>query len=260
MSKNKLRIGVYGLTGCAGDQLTILNCEDRLLKLFETVDVRSFLMAKSDNLEEELDIALVEGSVSTRSDEESVINIRQRTGSLVAIGICACFGGIQAVFTEPEEWAKQYEQVYGNRSVSSNAALQSRPVKAFVKVDYYLPGCPIHKEQFLALLSRLALGSTPEFHRAPVCLECKWQENDCLLNKNVLCLGPLTTAGCGAICPTCNLPCVGCWGPFEEANCWSEWNLLLDKDYDRNIIMQKMKSFSGTGFIQFFNTMKKERT
>src|SRR4030042_4746806 len=111
MSKNKLRIGVYGLTGCAGDQLTILNCEDRLLKLFETVDVRSFLMAKSDNLEEELDIALVEGSVSTRSDEESVINIRQRTGSLVAIGICACFGGIQAVFTEPEEWAKQYEQV-----------------------------------------------------------------------------------------------------------------------------------------------------
>ena len=246
MHKEKLKIGIYGLTGCGGNQLLILDCEDRLVEIFNAVVVESFLMAQSGNKEVKLNIAFIEGSVSTEKEIEEIKDIRSRAQSVVAIGICACLGGIQAMSTDPAEWNRHYQEIYGETANPENKPVQSRTIDAYIKVDYYLPGCPIDKQQFYHTFSRLIAGGTPELPRYPVCLECKWHENDCLLNKNVACLGPLTMAGCSAICPSCNLACVGCWGPLGDENRTAEFYLLQDKGFDKDMIARKMKNFSGT--------------
>jgi len=258
-SKEKLKIGIYELTGCAGDALLILDCEQELIDMFKAADIQSFLMAKSDNIDGELDVALVEGSVSTEKEKEELVDIRKRAKTVVAIGTCSCFGGIQAAFLDKKDWEKNFKKVYGDNKMTHNKPLQSKPIDAYIKVDYYLPGCPIGKEQFLSTFNRILRGHPPELYRFPVCVECKWNENDCLLNKGILCLGPITRAGCGSICINHNLPCVGCWGPVEEANLTSEFHLLREKGFDYDFIKKKMADFSGTGMADFLGELKGEK-
>ncbi len=259
MKKDKLKIGIYELTGCAGDALLIIDCEKELVDIFKAADIQSFRMAKSDNIDGELDVALVEGSVSTEKEKREILDIRKRAKTVVAIGICACFGGIQAAFLDEKDWKKHFKEVYGDIKMSHTKPVQSKPIDAYIKVDYYLPGCPIGKEQFLSTFNRLLRGNPPELHRFPVCVECKWNENDCLLNKDIPCLGPVTRAGCGSICINHNVPCVGCWGPVEEANFTSEFHLLLDKGFSKDFILKKMANFSGTGIADFLGNIKGER-
>jgi len=257
MQDNKMKIGIYELTGCAGDALLIVDCEEELIDIFKAADIEAFLMAKSDNDDAcPLDVALVEGSVTTDKEVEELLHIRKRAKVLIAIGICAGLGGMQASFLEEKDWEKNLKAVYGGLEMIQAKALRSKPIDAYVKVDYYLPGCPIGKEQFLATFARLLGGNPPELYRFPVCMECKWHENDCLLNKDILCLGPLTAAGCGSICINHNLPCVGCWGPAEEANRTSEYKLLLEKSYNPALVKSKMANFSGTRIAEFFAQFK----
>ncbi len=258
-SKEKLKIGIYELTGCAGDALLILDCEKELIDIFKAADIQSFLMAKSDNIDGELDVALVEGSVSTEREKEELLDIRKRAKTVVAIGTCSCFGGIQAAFLDKKDWEKNFKKVYGDIKMTHTKPLQSKPIDAYIKVDYYLPGCPIGKEQFLSTFNRILRGHPPELYRFPVCVECKWNENDCLLNKGIPCLGPITRAGCGSICINYNLPCVGCWGPVEEANLTSEFHLLREKGFDYDFIKKKMANFSGTGMADFLGELKGEK-
>ena len=258
-SNEKLKIGIYELTGCAGDALLILDCEKELIDIFKAADIQSFLMAKSDNIDGELDVALVEGSVSTEREKEELLDIRKRAKTVVAIGICSCFGGIQAAFLDKKDWEKSFKKVYGDNKMTHTKPLQSKPIDAYIKVDYYLPGCPIGKEQFLSTFNRILRGHPPELYRFPVCVECKWNENDCLLNKGIPCLGPITRAGCGSICINHNLPCVGCWGPVEEANLTSEFHLLREKGFDYDFIKKKMANFSGTGMADFLGELKGEK-
>lgn len=259
MEKKKLKIGIYELTGCAGDALLIVDCEKELVNIFKAADIQSFSMAKSDNIDGELDIALVEGSVSTEKEKEEVLDIRKRAKTVVAIGICACFGGIQSAFLDPNEWKENLKKVYGDIEMTNTKPLQSKPIDAYIKVDYYLPGCPIGQEQFLSTFNRVIRGNPPELYRFPVCVECKWNENDCLLNKDIPCLGPVTRAGCGSICINHNLPCVGCWGPVEEANFSSEFELLKEKGFTAEFIRKKMANFSGTGIAGFLANIKGEK-
>ena len=256
--KDKLKIGIYELTGCAGDSLLILDCEKELIDMFKAADIQSFLMAKSDNIDGELDIAFVEGSVSTEKEEKEILNIRKRAKAVVAIGICACFGGIQAAFLNKKNWEENLKKVYGDVKMKHTKPIQSNPIDAYIKVDYYLPGCPIGREQFLSTFNRILRGNPPELYRFPVCVECKWNENDCLINKGIPCLGPVTRAGCGSICINHNLPCVGCWGPVEEANLASEFQLLREKGLDFDFINKKMANFSGTGIADFLGKLKGE--
>jgi sulfhydrogenase subunit delta len=258
-SKEKLKIGIYELTGCAGDALLILDCEKELTAMFKAADIQSFLMAKSDNIDGELDVALVEGSVSTEKEKKEILDIRKRAKTVVAIGICACFGGIQAAFLDKKDWEKNFKEVYGNKQMVHTKPLQSKPIDACIKVDYYLPGCPIDKEQFLSTFNRILRGHPPELYRFPVCVECKWNENDCLLNKDIPCLGPITRAGCGSICINHNLPCVGCWGPVKGANVASEFHLLREKGFDFDFIKKKMANFSGQGMAGFLGELKGEK-
>ena len=259
MNNEKLKIGIYELTGCAGDALLILDCEKELVDIFNAVDILTFPMAKSDNTEGDLDVALVEGSVTTEKEIEELKNIRKRAKLVVAMGLCASAGGIQARFFDAGIWEDNYKSVYGDTEMAHVKAISSKPIDAYIDVDYYLPGCPIGKEQFLNFFTRFVKGNPPEKSQNPVCVSCKHNENDCLLKKGILCLGPVTSDGCGSVCINHNLPCIGCWGPLDVANRTSEFYLLKEKGFDVEQIKKKMSNFSGTKLAGFFKTVEKEK-
>ena len=173
MEKDKLKIGIYELTGCAGDALLIIDCEKELVDIFQAADIQSFLMAKSDNIDGELDVALVEGSVSTELEKKEILDIRKRAKVVVAIGICACYGGIQAAFLKENEWEKNYKEVYGKTKMTHTKPVQPQPIDAYIKVDYYLPGCPIGKEQFLSTFNRVIRGIL----LSSTASRCAWNAN-----------------------------------------------------------------------------------
>ncbi|MEO0083328.1 MAG: NADH:ubiquinone oxidoreductase [candidate division WOR-3 bacterium] len=255
---NKPKVGFYNFSGCAGCLLTILNCEDALLDIFNAGEVVSFLMAKSDNVETELDIAFIDGSITTNEQEEFLINLRNRTKKLVCLGVCSCYGGLQAMEYERKTWAKRLKKVYGNKLFNVVIPMESKPADSFVKVDYYIPGCPIDGDLFLYNYARLCRGLPVDMPKTPVCLECKWHENECLLLKGELCLGPVTAGGCKARCPSHNLPCVGCFGPADESNLTSEFNLLKEKGYSYTEIERKMRLFGGVKLVKNLKSLWKK--
>ncbi|MEO0075081.1 MAG: NADH:ubiquinone oxidoreductase [candidate division WOR-3 bacterium] len=255
---NKSKVAFYNLSGCSGCLLTILNCEDSLLDIFNAADVVSFLMAQSNNVEKEQDIAFLDGSVTTDEQEEFLHELRPRTKKIVCLGNCSCYGGVQAMENEKGTWARRFDKVYGKKYFKVVKPFESKPVDAFIKVDYYIPGCPIDAELFLYNYARLLKDLPVDVPKTPVCLECKWNENECLLLKNRLCLGPVTAAGCKARCPSHNLPCIGCFGPADEANLTSQFSLLKEKGYTFSEIERKLRLFGGVKFIKHFKSLWKK--
>lgn len=251
-SVTKPRVGFYNFSGCSGCLLTILNCEDQLLDVFEAGQVVSFLMANRGNIEKNLNIAFIDGSVTTKEQEEFLLDIRNRTKKLVALGTCACYGGVQAMETGRSPYTRRYQKVYSKKQPTIVKPFESKPLDAFVKVDYYQPGCPIDGKQFLFAYARLVRDLPTELSIAkiPVCTECKWRENECLLLKDELCLGPVTAAGCYARCPTNNTGCIGCFGPADEQNLTSEIDLLKSKKFSFETIERKLRLFGGTRFAE----------
>ncbi len=257
----KKKIGIYGFTGCAGDQLTIIHSEDRLVPFFDQADIVSFSMAQSDNKEIDLDIAFIEGSISTEQQQEKIKTIRKRTRILVPMGVCACFGGLQSMKLGDRKYRQRYEKVYGKDIVTIDRAFESKPIRAFVTVDYCIPGCPISADQFFSAFAKLINDFRPVLYSFPVCTECKWNENLCLLTeKNLPCLGPITRAGCGAVCLAYGIPCVGCWGPVDEANSAAESALLIKQGFSREEIERKMRMFAGNASRELIEKLATERT
>jgi len=257
VTRQSPKVGIYGFTGCAGDQLMILNCEDQLVDLFGATEIRSFVMAKSDNHEGDLDVAFIEGSISTEEQLKRLKEIRDRARLVVAIGTCACHGGPQAMKLGEGKWDEMYKKVYGSAKIHVSKAFEAQPIDAFVKVDLYIPGCPIDKGEFLGSVSKLVAGRHPYLFTAPVCLECRWKENPCILYAGRFCGGPLTKAGCGAVCPSHNLPCVGCWGPTNDLNVSSEYKLLKEKGYDPDEILKKIRKFGGANVAKLLKDLEK---
>jgi len=241
---SKPKVGIFGLTGCAGDQLVILNCEDQLLKITGALDIRDFLMASSDNdVECELDLALVDGAVLSRKDEQILKRIRERSKILVAIGTCAVWGGVAAMDRDTNR-EKLIEDIYGEMGKEYDST-PARALHEVVKVDLNVSGCPIEKEQILSAISHLLNGNPPLFPEYPVCTECKMRENNCLLiEKGEICLGPLTAAGCGARCPELGIPCVGCHGPASDANVKSALAMFEEKGITQEQIVKKLRTFA----------------
>ena len=250
-AEEKPKIGIYGFTGCAGDQLLIIHTEDEILNLFGSTNIQSFVMASSNPVEEDLDVAFVEGSVSTEEEIEHLREIRKRAKILVAIGNCAVNGGPQAMYTGDGEYEKRLKRVYGEGVKFMTKPLEAQPLDAYVDVDYYLPGCPISQPQTFALISRLIHGATPEPYPHPVCHECKLNENRCLLLDEKFCIGPLTLGGCGSVCPNHGLPCVGCWGPNEDGNFSQHIKLLESFGMTRDEIIRRIRGFGGSKIIKF---------
>ncbi len=253
----KPRVGVYGLTGCAGDQLVLVHSEDYLLDLFNAADIRSFVMASSNPVEGELDVALVEGSVSTEEEREHLKDIRKRAKILVAMGSCAVVGGPQAMYANDGSYKKRLKQVYGDATFVT-PPVEALPVDAVVDVDYYLPGCPVSQPQILALLGRLLQGLSPRSFPHPVCHECKLNETVCLLTQKKFCMGPLTKAGCGAVCPDHGLPCVGCWGPHEDGNYKEFFKIMKSIGMDMDEIVRRVRNFGGHKIIEHLKQVQEE--
>ncbi len=259
------RVGIYGLTSCAGDQLTIVNCEDHILEIFGSTEIRSFLMAKSDNTESELDVALVEGTVSSNGDLAMLEDIRKRAKVLIAIGNCACNGGPQAACIMEKNHEERMKLVYGDAKFNIPEPIDAKPLSAFVKVDLMITGCPIDKWEFLRGLGRLVKGEHPLAIRYPVCVECKYNENECLLFKDELCLGPITVAGCNSVCINHNIPCYGCRGAVIEANVASEAKMLVDmkhphfpnrRSFDFKDVRSRAMMYGGTTMADLLDKVK----
>ena len=240
---DQLTVGIFGLTGCAGDQLTLLNCEEELLTIAEKVRMRSFNMASSRDDEGPVDVALVEGSVCQPEDLRMLRSIRERCRHLVALGTCAAFGGISAMDQrlDPEVLS---EAVYGREGLQFEA-MRAQPLSSFVEVDFLLPGCPVEKGQLLETISSLLKGAFPEILEQPVCTECRFKENVCIvIERGEVCCGALTRGGCGARCPTLDRPCGGCRGPVEDALFSAKVAFLRSRGIDREQIRSQMMLFS----------------
>ena len=224
---SKPSVGIFGLTGCAGDQLVILNCEDRLLDVLAAVDLRDFLMGASANDTTcDLDLALVDGAIVSKKDEVMLRRIRERANYLVAIGTCAVWGGVAAP--------------------SGAAALREA-----VQVDLNITGCPIERDEFLSAISHLLNGDPPLSPDYPVCAECRMRENNCLfMEKGEICCGPLTAAGCNARCPQLGVACVGCRGPARDLNYPSALATFGQNGFSRDDVAAKLRTFARTGVRQ----------
>lgn len=242
----KPKIGIFGLSGCWGEQIVILNCEEQLLNIVGAVEIVDFLGGSSANDQDSpLAVAFVEGSVANEREEKELRRIRERAALLVACGTCACFGGVAAMDAEqPRD--RVICQVYGVDSPASAWDIRPhRPLSDFVKVDVAIPGCPMEKSEFLRSTASLLNGDLPQLPAYPVCLECKMHENDCLLvSRNLPCAGPVTTAGCGARCPGYNVVCIGCRGPVDESNMTSLHNIFIEKELKAADIRRKLRTFA----------------
>jgi len=211
------RLAVWKFSSCDGCQLTLLDCEEELLLLAERIEVAYFLEASSTVSEGPYDVSLVEGSISTPEDAERIRDIRERSKLLVAIGACATAGGIQSLrnFADVGDYASR---VYAHPEYLS-VLPTSTPIADHVSVDLELRGCPIDKGQLLELLGALLQGRRPWLPGVSVCQECKRRGTTCVMvARGMPCLGPVTQAGCGAICPAQGRGCYGCFGPAESTN------------------------------------------
>jgi coenzyme F420-reducing hydrogenase gamma subunit len=208
---------VWKFASCDGCQLSILDCEDELLELARVVDIAYFPEATRAPASGTYDLSLVEGSITTPDDALRIQKVRRQSGALVAIGACATAGGIQALRNFDQ--VGRYASLVYEHPEWIEALEKSTPIRNHVFVDYELRGCPISKAQLVDLLTALLAGRKPNLPTGSVCLECKRKGTPCLMvSRGIACMGPVTHAGCGALCPSFGRGCYGCFGPSSEAN------------------------------------------
>ncbi|MGV9346950.1 NADH-quinone oxidoreductase subunit B family protein [Streptomyces spiralis] len=211
------RLGVFKFASCDGCQLTLLDCEDELLGIADDLEIAHFLEASSDVAPGPYDLALVEGSVSTPEHLERVRRIRAESRHLVTIGACATAGGVQALRNYADV-TDYLATVYARPDYIETLAT-STPIAAHVPVDFELRGCPIDRGQLLEVITAFLAGRKPGIPNHSVCFSCKQRGNVCVLVAHgTPCLGPVTHAGCGALCPTYGRGCYGCFGPAGTTN------------------------------------------
>lgn len=213
----KKRLAVYKFTSCDGCQLAFLNAGEALLNLSELVEIVHFAEAGHFAPDEKVDIAFVEGSISTPEEQDRIQKIRSNSQYLITIGACATAGGIQALrnFADEKEWM---QSIYASPEYIKTLAT-STAISSNVKVDLELWGCPVNTAQVMQAVRFLLFGVPPVIKRESVCMECKRLGNVCVLvTQKKPCMGPVTQTGCGALCPSVGRACYGCYGPAENIN------------------------------------------
>jgi sulfhydrogenase subunit delta len=226
-SRYRPRLAVWKFASCDGCQLSLLDCEDALLDLADAVEIASFPEASSAVIRGPYDLSLVEGSITTEHDARRIRRVRRLSRHLVTIGACATAGGIQALrnFADVDAFVAA---VYASPRYIETLAT-STPISAHVAVDFELHGCPIDKAQLLEVISAFLIGRKPVIPEHSVCVECKLRGTVCVMVQGTPCLGPVTHAGCGALCPSFRRGCYGCYGPMETPNTAAlarEWQTL----------------------------------
>lgn len=242
-ASRKPKLAVFKFASCDGCQLSLLDCEDELLAVVGEIEIANFLEASRAVVRGPYDVALVEGSITTPQDVERIREVRRGCRFLVSIGACATAGGIQALrnFKDVREFTSI---VYATPEYVTTLET-STPIAQHVRVDFELRGCPISKAQLLEVLGAFLRGRKPNVPGHCVCVECKRRGTVCVMvARGTPCLGPVTHTGCGALCPSYDRGCYGCFGPMESANTESLgawWQGLGQSDAD---LVRAFRSFN----------------
>ncbi len=237
-------LAVWKFASCDGCQLSLLDCEDELLAVAGRLDIAYFPEASSGMADGPYDVSLVEGSVTTPHDLERIKQIREQSGVLITIGACATSGGIQALRNgaDIEEFIGI---VYAHPEFISTLAT-STPISDHVKVDFELRGCPIDRGQLLETIVAHLDGRPPRIPTTSVCVQCKARGNPCVMvSRGTPCLGPVTQAGCNALCPAYARGCYGCFGPMESPNTAALAEQFVQLGLSDDAIERSFRSYAG---------------
>ncbi|MBI4697971.1 MAG: NADH:ubiquinone oxidoreductase [Nitrospirae bacterium] len=235
------RVAFFEFTSCEGCQLQILNNEGTLLDFLSLVEVVAFREAMTEK-SDDYEIAFIEGSITRDDEVERLKKIRKKAKVLVALGSCACFGGVNQLKNRFHDLIAVNKMVYGEHPVNSGLV---RPLCDIVKVDMQIFGCPVKKEEVEKIVINLALGKSIVLPKYPVCMECKANENICLFEQGEPCLGPITRAGCDSWCPNNKAGCWGCRGPADDANVEQMKKVMKDLGFSDETIMDRLECFGG---------------
>lgn len=244
---SKPKVGIFGLTGCGGCQLEILNLEDQLLDLIHAIDIVHFTLAITEH-SDNYDIALIEGSVATRHDAERLEHLGKIAKIIIAVGACACTGGINCL-KNLYGVEKAKELVYGDKKGWIDA-IETKPIEAYVKVDYYARGCPPTRTEIVDIIKSLIVGKVPEIPNYPVCIECKRLGNTCVYDLGKACMGPISRAGCGARCPSAGVGCEACRGTIDDPNVNAQKDLLVKYNLTVEDIMEGFNLYNACKKIE----------
>jgi sulfhydrogenase subunit delta len=253
------KLAVYKFASCDGCQLSLISAEDELLAVAGAVDIAYFLEARTQESPGPYDVGLVEGSITTEHDIERIKAIRKQCKMLITIGACATAGGIQAL----KNWADvatYINAVYAHPEYIKTLGT-STPISDHVWVDFELRGCPINKYQLLDVVTSLLIGRKPKLPRYSVCMECKRRGTVCVaVSQGIACMGPVTQAGCGAICPSYNRECFGCYGPKENTNPLSLTEHYAAVGVDVDHLVRLARNFNGYApeFREAGNALEKQ--
>ncbi|MGC9953076.1 MAG: oxidoreductase [Rhizomicrobium sp.] len=243
MSGKKPRLAVWKFASCDGCQLSLLDCEDELLAVAGAIDIAYFPEATRGEISGRYDVSLVEGSVTTAHDAERIKDVRERSRVLITIGACATAGGIQALRNFAD--VKEYIPVVYAHPEYIHTLATSTAISDHVKVDFELRGCPINKKQLVELVSAFIAGRRPVTPPHSVCMECKLRGNLCVMVAHgTPCLGPVTHAGCDALCPSYNRGCFGCYGPMETPNTQALSRQLAELGMDAKALKRIYSTFN----------------
>jgi len=237
------KLAVWKFASCDGCQLTLLDAEDHLMEVAGAIEIAYFPEASRGVIEGPYDLSLVEGSVTTAHDAARIREVRELSGAVVTIGACATAGGIQALrnWNDVDEFLTI---VYAHPEYIETLET-STPISDHIEVDFELRGCPISKHQLLEVIDAFLHGRKPNIPGHSVCVECKLRGTNCVMvAQGIPCMGPITQAGCGAICPAYDRGCYGCFGPAEEPNIdslASWWGRLGVSDFD---LVRALRTFN----------------
>ncbi|MFC2162269.1 hydrogenase [Candidatus Altiarchaeota archaeon] len=213
---DKPKIAVYDLTDCEGCEVELINLKEELIDLSEEVDIVNWRLAADKASSGPFDVTLIEGTPVTEHEREQLRDLRKKSAVLIALGACACTGGIPAIIDDERDRMDFYKMIYPPSYVPQGT--EAKPLDAYVKIDFYIHGCPVDKREIERILSDLLACKKPELRDEPVCMSCKINDNDCMLAKDKPCLGPIIRGGCNSFCITHGKSCVGCYGMIKDAN------------------------------------------
>jgi len=236
-------LAVWKFSSCDGCQLSLLDCEDELLAVADSVEIAYFLEASRAQIAGPYDISLVEGSITTPQEIERIHRVRSHSRRLITIGACATAGGIQALknLVDVDDCIRQ---VYAHPEYIDTLA-DSTPISQHVQVDFELRGCPIDRQQLLELLNATLNGRPPAIPKHSQCFECKLAGAVCVMvTQGIPCMGPVTQAGCGTVCPQVQRGCYGCFGPKETPNTTALADHFTGLGMTKRDIMRQFRLFN----------------
>ncbi len=242
MQKRKPKLAVWKFASCDGCQLSLLDCEDELLGVANAVEIANFPEASRSVVKGPYDVSLVEGSITTPHDAERIHKVRRSSKFLVTIGACATTGGIQGLRNFKD--VKEFASIVYAAPKYIETLNKSTPIADHVHVDFELQGCPVNKYQLLEVISAYLNERKPNIPSHSVCIECKRRGTVCVMVLGTPCLGPVTHAGCNAICPSYHRGCYGCYGPMESPNTDSLGERLSNLGMKKHEIMHVFRTFN----------------